>query len=285
MVKTKNSGLMEKCKTISNFMCAFSNNYRKGMALLFVLSFLISNTISAQDSNKYIRQGNKLYQDSLYDGAAQKFSKALEVNANDEKAIYNQGNAFYQQKKHEEAIKNYELSAGLMENAGQKAAAYHNLGNSFFDSQQYEKSIEAYKNALRQNPNDLDTKHNLMVAKKMLENQQNQNQDQQNNQNQDQQDQKNQENQENQEEQNQENNQQQNEGSQEQQDQQENQGQNGEEGKDGEEQKQNGMTPSKLTPEEVKRILESLATDEQKTVKEIIKNEHKSKPNKSDKDW
>jgi tetratricopeptide (TPR) repeat protein len=278
---------MKKGIMIDCLMLGIGRYSRIVPILLIVLSLCITATIQAKDGDNFIRQGNKLYKDSLYDAAEQKFSKALEVDANDEKAIYNQGNAYYKQKKLEEAIKNFELSAGLMEDAHQKAAAYYNLGNSFFDSQQYDKSIEAYKNALRQNPNDMDTKYNLMVAKKMLENQQNQNQeqDQQNDQNQDQENKDKNQNQQDQQNQNQENNQQQNGENQNQQDQQQNQEQSGKDGNEGEEQQPSGMSPSKLTPEEVKRILESLATDEKNTVKEIIKNEHKAKPNKSDKDW
>lgn len=259
---------------------------------VLILLFSFQKSI-AQDPEKFIRAGNKLYKDSLYEAAAEKFEQALEVDPNYDKGIFNQGNAYYQQKNYEEALKNFELSAGLMEDPAQKAAAYHNLGNTLFDSQQYDKSIEAYKNALRNNPNDADTKYNLMVAKKMLQDQQNQNQDQ--NQDQENQDQQNQD-QENKENQDQENQDQQNQENQDQNDQQnqdqeqkesdQKDGNKGEEGKeDGEKKEQPAMTPSKLTPEEVQRILESLSNDEKNTVKELMKKEHKAKPNKSDKDW
>jgi Ca-activated chloride channel family protein len=258
---------------------SFSANRTALLAFIAINLFVIIPKVGqAQNPDKYIRQGNKLYKDSIYDGAEQKYARALEADPNYEKGIYNQGNAYYQQKKHEEAIKNYELSAGLIEDPKQKAAAYHNLGNSYFDSKQYEQSIEAYKNALRQNPNDADTKYNLMVAKKMLEDQQKQNQDKQDqNQDQQNQDQQNQENQESESE-----NQDQQNG-----DQQDQQQQNPseQENQEGEQPQPSGMKPSKLTPEEVKRILEALANDEKNTVKDIIKNEHKAKPNKSDKDW
>lgn len=45
-----------------------------------------------------------------------------------------------------------------------KARAYHNLGNALYQKGQFKESVEAYKNALRQNPNDLETKRNLTNA-------------------------------------------------------------------------------------------------------------------------
>jgi tetratricopeptide (TPR) repeat protein len=61
--------------------------------------------------------------------------------------------------------------------------------------QQIDESIESYKEALRRNPNDLDTKYNLAYAqmlKKQQEQQQQQQQNQQQNQDQQDQDQQNQ---------------------------------------------------------------------------------------------
>ena len=256
----------------------------------FCIAVFITENVTAQNADKFIRAGNKLYKDSLYEAASEKFSKALEVDPNNEKGIFNQGNAYYKQENYEEALKNYELSAGLMEDPKQRAAAYHNLGNTFFDSQKYEESIEAYKNALRQNPNDVDTKYNLMLAKKMLQDQQNQNQDQQNqDQNQENKDQENQENQnkdQNQENQDQQNQDQENQQNEDQQKDQQNQNKdNGEEKDEKDKKEQPAMSPSKLTPEEAKQLLESLSNDEKNTLKELMKKEHKAKPNKSDKDW
>ncbi len=54
---------------------------------------------------------------------------------------------------------------------------YHNIGNGHFAKKEYDKSIEAYKSALKNNPFDDETRYNLIVAQKML---QQQNQDKQN---------------------------------------------------------------------------------------------------------
>jgi Ca-activated chloride channel homolog len=76
------------------------------------------------------------------------------------------GNAVYQQERYQEAQKLFEASAKMFESKTDKANAYHNLGNVFLSQKQYQKSIEAYKNALKLNPSDMETKYNLAYAKK-----------------------------------------------------------------------------------------------------------------------
>jgi len=49
--------------------------------------------------------------------------------------------------------------------------AIHNLGNSYLGTGQPDKAIEAYKNALRNNPTDHETRYNLALAKKMKQEQ------------------------------------------------------------------------------------------------------------------
>ncbi|MCK7537586.1 MAG: hypothetical protein MZV63_44840 [Marinilabiliales bacterium] len=48
------------------------------------------------------------------------------------------------------------------------------IGNSMLQNQKVKESIDAYKEALRNNPNDMDTKHNLAYAQKLMQQQQQQ---------------------------------------------------------------------------------------------------------------
>lgn len=84
----------------------------------------------------------------------------------------------------------YDKAASLYEslkdtNDGQEARRLHNLGNTRFQSGHYEEAIREYEESLkvRENP---DTRHNLELAKKKLEEQKQQEQQQQDQQNQDQ---------------------------------------------------------------------------------------------------
>ena len=76
-----------------------------------------------------------------------------------------------------------------------RASAFHNMGNNFMLQEKYADAVNAYKNALKLNPTDMDTKYNLEYAKKKLQQQQQQQQNQGGGQ--DNQQQQNQENQEN----------------------------------------------------------------------------------------
>ncbi len=268
--------------------------FKNCCALFFV--FFITINVSAQNTDKLIRKGNKAYGESKFSEAENHYSKVLEINPSQEKSLYNQGNAYYKQEKYEDAVQNFELSAQMLKDPLEQAAAYHNLGNTHFKAQKYQESLNAYKEALKRNPKDLETKYNLMLAKKMLEQQQNQNQqqNQDQDQNKEQEDNKNEEQNKNNKE-NQNNEEQQNQDQDQDQDQQkdnkkqEEQSQNGEQqqNKKGEEEKQSqqAITPSKLSKEEAERILEALMNEENKVQEKLIKKKGKPVKVENDKDW
>ena len=51
----------------------------------------------------------------------------------------------------------------------EKHKAYHNLGNTFMNDKKYQEAVESYKEALRNNPKDDETRYNLALAKDLLE--------------------------------------------------------------------------------------------------------------------
>ncbi len=69
----------------------------------------------------------------------------------------------------------------------EKHQIFHNMGNAFMKLKDYGNAVEAYKNALRNNPNDEKTRYNYALAKKMQKENPDQNKDNKDNkQNQDQ---------------------------------------------------------------------------------------------------
>ena len=97
--------------------------------------------------------------------------------------------------KYEEALKQYadaakiEESRQLERDKMKLAQIYHNMGVIFQAGQDYAKAIDAYKMSLRNNPSDDETRYNLALAQKQLQDQQDEQQDQDQDQNQDNQDQ------------------------------------------------------------------------------------------------
>jgi tetratricopeptide (TPR) repeat protein len=158
---------------------------------IFVL-LIIPVTLAAQGERKYIRHGNKEYEDKAYDESEVQYRKAVEKDLSSYEGNFNLGDALYKQEKYEDASKKFSGLTSTEKDRKELARIYHNLGNSLLQSNQVEESIEAYKNALRNNPDDYETKHNLAWALNLLQQQQqqqqNQNQDQ-DQQNQDKQDQ------------------------------------------------------------------------------------------------
>jgi len=148
-------------------------------SILFLLTILISFQGFTQVERKYIRQGNKRYNNEKYDEAELQYRKALEKSPDSKKADYNLANTLYKQEKFEAAGTKYLDLAGKEKDKNELARYYYNLGNSLFKDNNFGKSIEAYKNSLKNRPDDMDAKHNLQLAKSMLKMQQQQQQQQQ----------------------------------------------------------------------------------------------------------
>ena len=225
------------------------------------------------------------------------YRKAISKNKNNTIAQYNMGDLLFNQKAYKEASGFYqEASISKGATKEEKHKAYHNLGNIAMQEKEYDKAVLAYKEALRNNPDDDETRYNLAVAKEMLkknppQNQDNQNQDknkdkkdqnnqdnkdknQDNNQNKDQKDNKSDKNKENQDKKDQ-----------------NNQGNNqNNDNKEGDKQENKPQQPgessqNKLSPEQAKRILEAMSNEEKKTQEKINAQRVKGRPIRSEKDW
>ena len=124
-----------------------------------------------------LRQGNELYKKQKFTDASVAYRKALSKNSKYKKGSYNLGNAFYQEKNYKEAVPQYELATKTAKDKITKAEAYHNIGNAMMDQKLYQQAVDAYKNALRNNPNDDETRYNLAVAQKLLDKEKQKNKD------------------------------------------------------------------------------------------------------------
>lgn len=154
---------------------------KKKVATMLLL--LVTMTAVAQTDRQYIRQGNKQFHRGDYPGAEVSFRKAVEKNSKNPQAAFNLGNALMAQKKDSAAVEQFENAARLETNPLRKSQSYHNMGVICQTHKMYGEAIEAYKNALRLNPDDDETRYNLVLCKhqKQKQDQNRQNQDQQNN--------------------------------------------------------------------------------------------------------
>ena len=142
--------------------------------LLIILSLLISFTSFAQNKKSLLRGGNTLYADSSYNDAEMQYRKSLEKDQDYFNASFNLADAVYKQERYEESSA---LFGALIDNAPTKSnlsKVFHNLGNSLVKEQKLDEAIDAYKNALRINPNDAETRHNLALCKQKKQEQEQQ---------------------------------------------------------------------------------------------------------------
>lgn len=225
----------------------------KYFCLIILIFSLYHNNVEAQRENRFIRKGTEEYESNKFNEAEIDFRKALEKNPSSAVSQYNLGNSLYKQNNFEESVKAWSHLANRSDLSPQTSAhIWHNMGNAFMKSKKYNEAIEAYKNALRLNPKDDDTRYNLSYALRMAKKQEHQQNQQQNQQEQEQQKQP----------------QPQPQQSQQQPEQQPQQGQ-----------------PQEISKQDAERMLEAMKNAEQKTMEKLKKEKKALVTEKSDKDW
>jgi tetratricopeptide (TPR) repeat protein len=149
---------------------------------MFAALLVVASGASAQKQERdYIRKGNKLFNDSIFTTAEVNYRKALEINPKSTISMYNLGNALLLQQKPQDAMEQYAAAVQVEKDKKKLAKIYHNIGVIQQANKDYAKAVEAYKQSLRNDPTDNETRYNLALAQKLLKDQQQQqDQDQEN---------------------------------------------------------------------------------------------------------
>src|SRR5690554_3915107 len=227
--------------------------------LLLLLTAAASNT-AAQEERPHVRRGVALLEQERFAEAEAEFRSALQLKPSSSEAAYNLGTALFRQEKYDEALQQLQATTPFANDDEQRLASlFHNLGNSYLFGQNIDQSIEAYKQALRHNPLDDETRYNLIAAMKLKDEQEEQEEEQQDQQEQEQQEQQEQE----QEQQEQEQEQEQEQQDQQQQQQQESEG---------------------ISRENAERLLQALEEDEKELLEKMNQNREKQ-PVRIEKNW
>lgn len=130
----------------------------------------------ALDESKNLTwEANKELSEDNFVEAEVDYRKAIAKSEENSAAPYNLANAYYAKETYSEAFGRYKQAGELATDKADKHRAYHNMGNVFMKRKDYQKAVEAYKEALRNDPKDEETRYNLALAKKMLEKEQEQN--------------------------------------------------------------------------------------------------------------
>ena len=132
--------------------------------MMLGLMFVSVAVYGQKTERDYLRSGNKLYKDSTFVKAEVDYRKALELEPKSTDAMYNLGNALLMQQKAKEAMEQFEAASRVEKDKAKLAQIYHNMGVILQSSKQLPQCIEAYKQALRNNPKDDETRYNLALA-------------------------------------------------------------------------------------------------------------------------
>jgi superkiller protein 3 len=98
--------------------------------------------------------GIALSQSGRLSEAVTQYKKSLEISPGDEYTIINLSTALLELNRFDEAISGYNL---LLSKNKKIFAVYQNLGLAYYKTGQYEKSVSNYLEALKVNPDSLDT--------------------------------------------------------------------------------------------------------------------------------
>ena len=142
----------------------------KTALILCLLSFSLLASSCHEDSERdHLRRGNRSYREAerdttALDEAVTQYQKALSVDSTFARAHYNMGDALVMQGKDSLALESFKQASRLEDNPLRKAHIYHNMGVLMQASKQLPQAIECYKEALRNNPADDESRYNLALC-------------------------------------------------------------------------------------------------------------------------
>jgi len=271
--------------------------------------FLVFNSgisIIAQEANKekqkVLKESKEFLSEAGYEMENDNFSlaeaayrEAIAINPEEDTGKYNLGIAYYDKEMNDVAMSRFKQAAAVADTKSDKHKVFHNLGNTFMNEKLYKEAVESYKNALRNNPKDEETRYNYALAKELLEEQEKNGGGDDNKENQEnQEDKQEEEKKENQDNKNNKKNKEdgdqkneQNKGEEEQDKKEGNENENKgkpEDPKDNKQQQQ-PTEPGKLSPQQVKNLLEAMNNEEKKVQEKINAKKQKGTKVKPEKDW
>lgn len=239
----------------------------KNLITILILT-LIPSVMYGQNHRKYIREGNREYQNNEFDKSEIEYRRALDARADADKAVFNLGDALYRMGKYDEAGNEFQRHSEMKSESQSIAAAQFNRGNALLKGGKIEESIEAYKKSLIADPANHQAKYNLAYAQDLLRQQQEQQQQQDKNNK----DQDNQDKQDKQDKENQQNNPDKQEDENKDSQNQDQQQQNDDQQPQDQQQREQNQSQEKMTREDAERLLQALANEE-KEVQEKVKKE------------
>ena len=266
---------------------------------LLVTTFSIDAQEASKEKQRAIKEAKVSLSEASYELENDNFNfaeaayrEAIALNPKEATGKYSLGNAYYNKKLNDVAMSRYKQAAAVAKTKSDKHSAFHNLGNTYMNEKKYQEAVESYKNALRNNSKDDETRYNYALAKELLEDQEKNgggDDDKENEEEDNKEDKK----------ENQDNENNKKDGEDGDQKDENDEGEKEQDKKEGDDKKDKGnpdepkeeqqeqqkTEPGKLSPQQVKNLLEAMNNEEKKVQDKINAKKQKGKKIKSQKDW
>lgn len=147
-----------------------------------LITLLIGSFGFAQDINKEqlkaekkatnsVYKANELVEEDNYIEAEMEYRKAISEAPSKTVGAYNLAHSYFRKGSFDEALfRSLEAAKNAM-TKDEKHRTFHNIGNILMENELCKEAVEAFKDALRNNPNDEETRYNYALAKECAEQQ------------------------------------------------------------------------------------------------------------------
>ena len=137
------------------------------VAKVMAFLVLIGSSATAGDFASLNDAGNKAFEKGNFQEALDLYRQAETERPETPELYYNEANALVETGKYEEAVQKFTKALNT-DDITLQARAYYNGGNGFFKKEDFRQAIEWYQKSLELNPNDMDAKYNLELARNRL---------------------------------------------------------------------------------------------------------------------
>ncbi len=118
-----------------------------------------------KQATNYAYNANALIENDNYIEAEMEYRKAISKAPNKVVGTYNLAHSYFKKGSFNEALFRSQEAAKNATTKDEKHRAYHNIGTILMQDKQCKLAVEAFKNALRNNPTDEETRYNYALAK------------------------------------------------------------------------------------------------------------------------
>ncbi|WP_339623540.1 tetratricopeptide repeat protein [uncultured Winogradskyella sp.] len=246
-----------------------------------------------KNATDFVHQANELVESENFVEAEMAYRKAISKAPNKAVGAYNLGHSYYKNGSFDEALYRNQEAAKTAKTKDEKHRAFHNIGNILMQNEKCKEAVEAFKEALRNNPTDEETRYNFALAKACAEEQKQDGGGEDDKEDKDKEEEKDKEDEQKKEDQNKDNK---DEGDK---DKKEGDKDEDENGKPKDDKKDDGKgdkdkkdkndkqkpKPGQMSPQQIKNILEAMQNQEQKVQEKMNAQKQKGAKVKTEKDW